>query len=108
MTHTLTTSAFRDQHSDPATWSAATLDSFQVIGDIAPPPPPRYTHRHMQRLSASYAWSAAVKDELADQLAADGHDVAAGTYRRGAREAREHAAAARLGWPAYEAFLHGW
>lgn len=108
MTLTLTTDAFRDQHGDPATWTAATLDSYQVIGDISPPPPPRYTHRQMQRVSASYAWSAAAKDELAEQLAAEGYDVAAGIYRRGAQDAREHAEAARLGWPHYEAFLNGW
>ncbi|MFH8873136.1 hypothetical protein [Streptomyces griseus] len=107
-TLTLTTDAFRDQHGDPATWSSATLDSYLVIGEIAPPPPLRYTHRQMQRMSVSYARSAAAKDELADQLAAEGYDIAAGTLRRGAREAREHAEAAGLGWPHYEAFLNGW
>ncbi|WP_098023704.1 hypothetical protein [Streptomyces sp. st115] len=108
MTRTLTTDAFRDQHGDPATWTAATLDSYQVIGDIAPPPPPLYTHREMQAEAETWLASAAAQQRLADELARQGHSIAAGIHRRGAQDARQHAAAARLGWPAYEAFLNGW
>ncbi|MFI0596577.1 hypothetical protein [Streptomyces griseus] len=108
MTRTLTTDAFRDQHGDPATWTAATLDSFQVIGDIAPPPPLPYTHREMQAEAEAWLASAAAQQRLADELARQGHSIAAGIHRRGAQDARQHAAAARLGWPAYEAFLNGW
>ncbi|MEU8598408.1 hypothetical protein AB0D07_32715 [Streptomyces globisporus] len=105
MTRTLTTDAFRDQHGDPATWSPATLDSYQVIGDIAPPP---YTHREMQAEAEAWHASAAGQQRLADELARKGHTIAAGIHRRGAQDARQHAEAARLGWPAYEAFLNGW
>lgn len=110
MTHMLmlTTDVFRDQHGDPATWTPADFESYMVISEIAPPPPPRYTYADMQAASAAYARSADVKDQLAARLAAEGRETAAGIHRRGAREARQHAAAARLGWPAYEEFLHGW
>ncbi|MEU9677835.1 hypothetical protein AB0D92_30540 [Streptomyces parvus] len=107
-TLTLTTSTFRDEHGDPATWSAATLDSYQVIGDIAPPPPLPYTHREMQTEAKAWEASAAAQQRLADELARQGHTIAAGIHRRGAQDARQHAQAARLGWPAYEAFLNGW
>ncbi|MEV2262747.1 hypothetical protein [Streptomyces anulatus] len=107
-TLTLTTDAFRDQHGDPATWSPATLDSYQVIGDIAPPPPLPYTHREMQAEAEAWQASAAGQQRLADELAAKGHTIAAGIHRRGAQDARQHAEAARLGWPHYEAFLNGW
>ncbi|MGW5295908.1 hypothetical protein [Streptomyces bacillaris] len=105
---TLTTDAFRDRHGDPATWSVAALDSYQVIGDIAPPPPPLLTHREMQAEAEAWEASAANQQRLADELAREGHDIAAGIHRRGARDARQHAAAARLGWPYYEAFINGW
>ncbi|MFD8712028.1 hypothetical protein ACFV07_16390 [Streptomyces anulatus] len=111
MTRTLTTDAFRDQHGDPATWSPATLDSYQVIGDIAPPPPPPpplYNHREMQAEAEAWQASAAGQQRLADELAAKGHTIAAGIHQRGAQDARQHAEAARLGWPHYEAFLNGW
>ncbi|WP_097893583.1 hypothetical protein [Streptomyces sp. st170] len=108
MTRTLTTDTFRDQHGDPATWSAADLDTYVVIGEIAPPPPPLYTHREMQAEAEAWEASAAAQQRLADDLARRGHEIAAGIHRRGAQDARQHAQAARLGWPAYEAFLNGW
>ncbi|UTR83683.1 hypothetical protein [Streptomyces cavourensis] len=108
MTRTLTTDTFRDQHGDPATWTTATIDRYLVIGEIAPPPPPLYTHREMQAEAEAWETSAAAQQRLADELARQGHAIAAGIHRRGARDARQHAAAARLGWPYYEAFINGW
>ncbi|MFD7750206.1 hypothetical protein ACFV2V_29795 [Streptomyces sp. NPDC059698] len=108
MTPTLTTDAFRDQHSGPTTWSPATIDRYLAIGEIAPPPPPLYTHREMQAEAEAWQASAAGQQRLAHDLARKGHTIAAGIHRRGAQDARQHAAAALMGWPYYEAFLNGW
>ncbi|MFJ1847074.1 hypothetical protein [Streptomyces sp. NPDC088146] len=105
-TDTLT--RFRDQHGDPIQWCAAEIDSYTVLGEMAPPVPPPYSHADMQAMSATYARSADVKQALADQLSAEGHDAAAGIWARGAQDARQHADAARLGYPHYEAVLNGW
>ncbi|MFJ6493499.1 hypothetical protein [Streptomyces californicus] len=107
-TPTLATGTFRDEHGDPITWTTADLDSYQVIGDIAPPPPPLYTHREMQAEAQAWEASATGQQRVADELARQGHEIAAGIHRRGAQDARQHAAAARMGWPYYEAFLNGW
>ncbi|SCE43102.1 hypothetical protein [Streptomyces sp. OspMP-M43] len=96
-TLTLTTGAFRDRHGDPATWSAAALDSYQVIGDIAPPPPLPFTHREMQAEADAWQASAAGQQRLAEELATEGHTIAAGIHRRGAQDARQHAQAGSAG-----------
>ncbi|MET8420849.1 hypothetical protein AB0P40_35020 [Streptomyces sp. NPDC079189] len=105
---TLTLDKFRDRHGDPATWCAAEIDSYQVIGEITPPAPPLYSHAEMQTIAADYRRSAVQQKKVADRLAADGHDTAAGIWERGAQEARQLAAAARFGYPHFEAVLNGW
>ncbi|GAA2955339.1 MULTISPECIES: hypothetical protein [Streptomyces] len=104
----LTLDQYRDDHGNPDTWSAADVDSYLVIGDIAPPAPLPYTHAEMQAIAADHLLSAADQQAVADRLTAAGHETAAGIWRRGAREARELAAAARWGYPHYEAVLNGW
>ncbi|MCX4971251.1 hypothetical protein OHA98_42390 [Streptomyces sp. NBC_00654] len=105
---TLTLDQFRDQHGDPIVWCAADIDSYIVLGEITPPPPTLYSYAEMQVLAADHLWSAGNQQAVADRLAAAGHDIAAGIWTRGARESRELAAAARFGWPHYEAVLNGW
>ncbi|MFE7757641.1 hypothetical protein OG524_36855 (plasmid) [Streptomyces sp. NBC_01520] len=104
----LTLDQYRDDHGDPTTWMPADIDSYLVIGEIAPPQPLPYTYVEMQSIAADYQRSADDQKTIADRLAAEGHDTAAGIWRRGARGARELAAAARMGWPAFEAHLNGW
>jgi hypothetical protein len=104
---TLTAQEFRDRHGDPATWCAAEIDSFFVFAEITPVTAP-YSYGEMQAIAADYQASADQQDAVADRLAGDGHETAAGIWRRGATEARELAAAARDGWPHYEAALNGW
>ncbi|MEV7488881.1 hypothetical protein ACIQGA_33600 [[Kitasatospora] papulosa] len=108
MTPTLNLDSFRDQHGDPTRWSTADIDSYLVLGDIAPPEPLPYTYAEMQAMAADYQRSANDQKAIADRLAGEGHDTAASIWRRGARGARELAAAARMGWPAFEAHLNGW
>ncbi|MEV5864371.1 hypothetical protein AB0L83_32210 [Streptomyces sp. NPDC052071] len=108
MTPTLNLDSFRDQHGDPTRWSTADIDSYLVIGDIVPPEPLPYTYAEMQAMAADYQRSANDQKAIADRLAGEGHDTAAGIWRRGARGTRELAAAARMGWPAFEAHLNGW
>ncbi|WP_329078413.1 hypothetical protein [[Kitasatospora] papulosa] len=104
----LTLDQYRDDHGDPTWWSTADIDSYLVIGDIAPPEPLPYTYAEIQAMAADYQRSADDQKAIADRLAGEGHDTAAGIWRRGARGARELAAAARMGWPAFEAHLNGW
>ncbi|WP_328541087.1 hypothetical protein [Streptomyces sp. NBC_00344] len=104
----LTLEQFRDDHGDPADWTPADIDSYLVIGEIAPPAPLPYTFAEMQTIADDHQQSADHQQAVADRLAAGGHDTAAGIWRRGARDAREVAAAAPLGWPAFEAVLNGW
>ncbi|WP_331762270.1 hypothetical protein OG524_36515 (plasmid) [Streptomyces sp. NBC_01520] len=54
----LSLESFRDQHGDPATWPAADIDSYLVIGDIAPPVPPVLGLSEMQAIAADYEQSA--------------------------------------------------
>ncbi|MFC8263684.1 hypothetical protein ACFUNF_40310 [Streptomyces sp. NPDC057291] len=105
---TLTLDEFRDRHGDPATWCTAEIDSYLTTGDLNPPPPPLHSHAEMQAIAADHAQSAVRQQAVADRLAADGHATAAGIWERGAEESRQHAAAAHLGWPHYEAVLNGW
>ncbi|MGW2089100.1 hypothetical protein [Streptomyces sp. NPDC001880] len=105
---TLTLDDFRDRHGDPATWCAAEIDSYTVLGDINPPVPPLYSYAEMQTIAADHEQSSACQQTVADRLTAKGHPVAAGIWRRGAQASREYAAAARCGYPYYEAFLNGW
>ncbi|MCX4451654.1 hypothetical protein [Streptomyces sp. NBC_01789] len=100
--------SFRDQHGDPTRWSVADHDSYLVIGDIAPPAPPLYSYSEMQTIAADHARSAQAQQSVADRLTAQGHETAAGIWSRGAQEAAEYAAAARYGYPHYEAVLNGW
>ncbi|MER5503131.1 hypothetical protein ACFYXP_38230 [Streptomyces sp. NPDC002466] len=104
----MTLDEFRDRHGDPATWCAADIDSYQVYGDITPPLPPLYSHAQMQSIAADHEQSSACQQATADRLTAQGHPVAAGIWHRGARASREYAAAARLGYPHYEAVINGW
>ncbi|MFJ4917643.1 hypothetical protein [Streptomyces sp. NPDC088726] len=104
----LTLETFRCQHGDPATWPAADIDSYLVIGDIAPPVPPLFGFSEMQVIAADYEQSAARQQTVANRLDSQGHTTAAGIWARGAQEAREYAAAATLGYPAFEAILNGW
>ncbi|WP_327372313.1 hypothetical protein [Streptomyces sp. NBC_01217] len=104
----MTLDEFRDRHGDPAYWCAAEIDSYQAIGDMNPPIPPLYSYAEMQAIAADHAQSAVQQQAVADRLAADGHATAAGIWRRGAKESREYAAAARWGYPHYEAVLNGW
>jgi hypothetical protein len=62
----------------------------------------------MQAIADDHLASAKAQAAVAARLAGDGHDTAAGIWRRGAAEARELAVAARVGWPHYEAVLNGW
>ncbi|WP_327270786.1 hypothetical protein OG233_30770 (plasmid) [Streptomyces sp. NBC_01218] len=62
MQQTLSLDRFRDQHGSPDRWTAADIDSYVVIGDIAPPAPLPYTHAEMQSVSA------VVPRAMADQL----------------------------------------
>lgn len=103
---TLTAREFRDRHGDPATWCAAEIDSYFSYAEITPVPPP-YAHSEMQAIAADYEASAQQQTTLADQLAGEGHELTAALWRRGAARARELAAAARIGWPHYEAVLNG-
>ncbi|MFJ5129898.1 hypothetical protein ACIP80_33030 [Streptomyces sp. NPDC088555] len=105
-TDTLT--RFHDQHGDPTTWSAAEYDSYTVLGELAPPVPPLYSYAEMQTIAADYEQSSVCQQATADRLTAEGHLVAAGIWRRGARASREYAAAARRGYPHYEAVVNGW
>ncbi|MER5362455.1 hypothetical protein [Streptomyces sp. NPDC002785] len=105
---TLSLDSFRDQHGDPTTWPAADIDSYLVIGEIAPPAPPLHSYSEMQAIAADWARSADVQQSVADRLIAEGHEIAAGIWSRGAQGAREYAAAARYGYPHYEAVLNGW
>jgi hypothetical protein len=107
-TPTLTLDSFRDQHGDPTRWCAADIDSYFVIGEIAPPVPPLYSHAQMRAIADDYQQSAGQQQAVADRLAAAGHETAAGIWARGAQEARQYAAAAHLGYPYYEAVLNGW
>ncbi|MCX4971022.1 hypothetical protein OHA98_41140 [Streptomyces sp. NBC_00654] len=104
----LTLDRFRDIHGDPATWTAATIDDYFVLGEITPPPPTLYSYAEMQALAADYLKSARCQQAEADRLTADGHDIAAEIWAYGAQGSRELAAAARHGWPYYEAVLNGW
>lgn len=104
----LTLAQYREDHGDPATWTPADIDSYLVIGEIAPPDALPYTHAEMVAIAADHQRSAVRQQAVADRLAADGHDTAANIWRRGARDTRELAAAARMGWPAFEAHLNGW
>ncbi|WEH43980.1 hypothetical protein [Streptomyces sp. AM 2-1-1] len=108
MQQTLSLDGFRDQHGDPDRWTAADIDSYVVIGDIAPPTPPLYSYAEMQKLAACHARSADAHQAMADQLASEGHDIAAGIWSRGADEQRELAEAARHGYPYYEAWTNDW
>ena len=105
---TLTLDEFRDRHGDPATWCTAEIESYLTTGDMNPPAPPLYSHAEMQSIAADYEKSAARQEAMANRLAADGHDTAAGIWACCAQEARQHAAAARLGYPHFEAVLNGW
>ena len=105
---TLTLDEFRDRHGDPARWCAAKIDSYLAIGDMNPPVPPLHSHAEMQAIAADYEKSAAQQKAVAERLAADGHGTAAGIWERGAEEARQYAAAARFGYPHFEAVLNGW
>lgn len=107
-TPSLSLDLFRDQHGDPTRWSTADIDSYLVIGEVAPPVPPLHSYSEMQSIAADWARTAATKQSVADRLTAEGHETAAGIWARGAREAREYAAAARYGYPHYEAVLNGW
>ncbi|MER5988851.1 hypothetical protein [Streptomyces sp. NPDC001787] len=104
----LTLDRFRDIHGDPATWSAADIDAYTVLGEITPPPPTLYSYAEMQSIAADHLASARCQQAVADRLAAAGHDTAAGIWVRDARESRQLAAAARHGWPYYEAWINGW
>ncbi|MDQ0847581.1 hypothetical protein [Streptomyces sp. V1I6] len=104
---TLTALEFRARHGDPATWCAAEIDSYFAYAEITPVAP-LYAHGEMQAIAADFEASADQQAAVADRLAADGHETAAGIWRRGAAEARELAAAARVGWPHYEVVLNGW
>ncbi|MFE7614328.1 hypothetical protein [Streptomyces sp. NPDC057496] len=104
--HTL--DRFRDRHGDPVRWTAAEIDSYLELGDVAPPVPLLYSHTEMQAMADDYRRSSEQQAAVAGRLAREGHETAAGIWRRGAREARELAAAARLGWPHFEAVLNGW
>ncbi|MCT2546247.1 hypothetical protein [Streptomyces atratus] len=103
-----TLNRFRDQHGDPTQWCVAEFDSYITLGDITPPVPPLYSYAEMQVVAADHERSAVSQQSVANRLAADGHAVAAGIWRRGAQEAQRCAAAARFGFPHYEAFLNGW
>ncbi|MGW2109488.1 hypothetical protein [Streptomyces sp. NPDC001948] len=105
-TDTLT--RFRDQHGDPIQWCAAEYDSYTVLGEVAPPVPPLHSYAEMQALATDFEKSSCCQQEVADRLTAEGHPVAAGIWRRGAKASREYAAAARFGHPYYEAFVNGW
>lgn len=105
---TLSLDFFRDQHGDPTRWCAADIDCYLVIGDIAPPAPPLHSHEEMQAIAADWARTAQVQQSMADQLLDQGHETAAGIWARGAQGAREYEAAARYGYPHYEAVLNGW
>ncbi|WP_326701877.1 hypothetical protein OG909_32765 (plasmid) [Streptomyces sp. NBC_01754] len=105
---TLNLDLFRDQHGDPTQWSTADIDTYLVIGEIAPPDPPLHSYSEMQAIAAVWAREAEVQQSVADRLLDQGHETAAGIWARGAREAREYAAAARYGYPHYEAVLNGW
>ncbi|MEU9321453.1 hypothetical protein [Streptomyces sp. NPDC048295] len=105
-TDTLT--RFRDRHGDPAKWCAAEIDSYTVLGELAPPVPPLYSYAEMQTTAAAHDQSAACLQTIADRLSAEGHPEAARSRRRGAQASREYAAAARLGSPSYEALPDGW
>ncbi|MET8275732.1 hypothetical protein [Streptomyces sp. NPDC005096] len=105
---TLTLDQFRETHGDPATWCAADIDSYTVIGEIAPPAPPLHSHAEMQAIADDHLRSAVQQKQVASRLAADGHDTAAGIWGRGAQESRQLSVAARLGYPNYEAVLNGW
>ncbi|MFF8423139.1 hypothetical protein [Streptomyces sp. NPDC015680] len=104
----LTLDQFRDRHGDPIQWCAAEYDSYTVLGDIAPPPPPLYSYAEMQTIAADHEQSSVCQQAVADRLTAEGHPVAAGIWYRGAQASREYAAAARYGYPHYEAFVNGW
>lgn len=104
----LTLLQYRDDHGDPATWMPADIESYLVIGDIAPPAPLPYSYAEMQTLAADHQRSVDRQQSVADRLAADGHATAAGIWLRRARESRELAAAARWGYPHYESVLNGW
>ncbi|WP_327425682.1 hypothetical protein OG612_42600 (plasmid) [Streptomyces sp. NBC_01527] len=105
---TITLDEFRDLHGDPATWCAAEIDSYLTAGDMNPPVPPLYSHAEMQAIAADYEKSAEQQKAVAERLAADGRGTAAGIWERGAQEARQYAAAARFGYPHFEAVLNGW
>lgn len=105
---TLTLNQFRADHGDPARWCAGEIDSYLVIGDIAPPAPTPapFTFAEMQEVATCYADSAEREQAVADSLASKGHTEAAGIWARGAETSARYAAAARLGYPAYEAALN--
>ncbi|WP_385625461.1 hypothetical protein PXH67_43040 (plasmid) [Streptomyces sp. P8-A8] len=105
---TLSLDRFRDQHGDPIRWCGAEIDSYLTIGEIAPPVPPLYSYAEMQSIAADYEQSSVCQQATADRLTAEGHLVAAGIWRRGAQASREYAAAARYGYPHYEAVVNGW
>lgn len=99
---------FRDQHGDPTRWCAADIESYLVIGEVAPPVPPLYSYSEMQAIAADWSRTAATKQSVADRLAAEGHETAAEIWEYGAQGAREYAEAARYGYPHYEAVVNGW
>ncbi|WP_327180334.1 hypothetical protein OG599_34690 (plasmid) [Streptomyces sp. NBC_01335] len=103
---TLTLNQFRADHGDPARWCASEIDSYLVFGDIAPPAPAPFTFAEMQEVAACYAESAEREQAVADSLASKGHTEAADLWARGAETSARYAAAARLGYPAYEAALN--
>lgn len=104
----LTLDQYRDDHGDPAKWMPADIDSYLAIGDMVPPEPLPYTYAQMQNMGAEYERWAERQQLMADRLADQGRADAAGIWHRGAQDSRENAAAARMGWPAFEAHLNGW
>ncbi|MFI6125370.1 hypothetical protein ACIBCU_37610 [Streptomyces sp. NPDC051064] len=104
----LTLDQYRDDHGDPATWMPADIDSYLDIADMAPPEPLPYTYAQMQTMGAEYEQWAQRQQLMADRLANQGRKDAAGIWQRSAQESHELAAAARMGWPAFEAHLNGW
>ncbi|MEW1724300.1 hypothetical protein [Streptomyces sp. NPDC093109] len=105
---TLTPEQFLSAHIDMTEWTTADHESYEVLTEIAHHVPPLYSPAEMQTIAADHARSALAQHAEADRLAGEGHDIAAGIWRRGAQAAQEHAAAAREGWPMYEAVLNGW
>jgi hypothetical protein len=66
---------FRDRHGDPTKWCAADIDSYTVLGELAPPVPPLYSYAEMQTIADDYEKSSICQQAVADRLTAEGHSV---------------------------------